>query len=103
MLPRLLLVLPLALTFSRAESVPASDSSKLAAIPAQMQKFVDDRTVSGVVTLVATKDRVVHLASIGKSDLATGRDMKTDDLFWIASMTKPIAGVCVGMLVDEGK
>lgn len=103
MLPRLLLLLPFACTFARAESVPASDAGKLAAIPAQMQKFVDDRTVSGVVTLVATKDRVVHLAAVGKSDLATGRDMKTDDLFWIASMTKPIAGVCVGMLVDEGK
>lgn len=103
MLPRLLLVLPFALTFARAESAPATDSAKLATIPSQMQKFVDDSTVSGVLTLVATKDRVLHLAAVGKSDLASGREMKTDDLFWIASMTKPITGVCIGMLVDEGK
>lgn len=29
--------------------------------------------------------------------------MRTDDIFWIASMTKPIVGVSVGILVDEGK
>lgn len=103
MLPRLLLVLPFALTFTRAESVPATDAAKLSTIPAQMQKFVDDSTVSGVVALVANKDRVLHLSATGKSDLASGREMKTDDLFWIASMTKPITGVCIGMLVDEGK
>jgi CubicO group peptidase (beta-lactamase class C family) len=92
-----------ACAFVRAESLPVPAADKLESIPAKMQKFVDDRTVSGVVTLVATKDRTVHLAAVGKSDLATGRDMKTDDLFWIASMTKPITAVCVGILVDEGK
>jgi CubicO group peptidase (beta-lactamase class C family) len=102
MLPRLLLLLPLACTIAHAESIP-SDAAKLGTIPGLMQKFVDDHTVSGVVTLVATKDQVIHLAAVGKSDVATGREMKTNDLFWIASMTKPITSVCVGMLVDEGK
>jgi CubicO group peptidase (beta-lactamase class C family) len=97
------LLLPFACAFVRAESLPVLNAGKLESIPAQMQKFVDDRTVSGVVTLVATRDRVLHLAAVGKSDLATGREMKKDDLFWIASMTKPITAVCVGMLVDEGK
>lgn len=82
---------------------PMPDSAKLAGIPGQMQKFVDDGIVSGVVTLVSTKDRVLHLAAVGKSDLASGRPLKTDDLFWIASMSKPMTAVCVGMLVDEGK
>lgn len=59
-LPRLLFLLSLTCAFARAESVPATDAGKLATIPAQMQKFVDDRTVSGVVTLVATKDRVAN-------------------------------------------
>lgn len=68
-----------------------------------MQKFVDDREVSGVVTLVAFRDGVEHLEAVGKSDLAAGRDMQKDDLFWIASMTKPMAAICVMMLVEEGK
>ena len=72
-------------------------------IPGRMQALVDQGQVSGVVTLVATKDRILHLAAVGKSDLASGRAMKTDDVFWIASMTKPITAVCVAMLADEGK
>ncbi|MCM3879549.1 MAG: beta-lactamase family protein, partial [Vicinamibacterales bacterium] len=39
----------------------------------------------------------------GKADLATDRKMRTDDIFWIASMSKPITAVCIGILVDEGK
>ncbi|MBC7800080.1 MAG: beta-lactamase family protein, partial [Gemmatimonadaceae bacterium] len=31
------------------------------------------------------------------------RKMKTNDLFWIASMTKPVVAVSVALLVDEGK
>jgi CubicO group peptidase (beta-lactamase class C family) len=68
-----------------------------------MQAFVDKGEVAGVVTLVATKDSIVHLSAVGKSDLAKGRAMQTDDIFWIASMTKPIVAVAVAMLVDEGK
>ena len=73
------------------------------AISKVMQKFVDDREVSGVVTLVGLRDGVEHLEAVGKSDLAVGRDMQKDDLFWIASMTKPMAAICVMMLIEEGK
>ena len=73
------------------------------AISKVMQKFVDDREVSGVVTLVGLRDGVEHLEAVGKSDLAAGRDMQKDDLFWIASMTKPMAAICVMMLIEEGK
>ncbi len=68
-----------------------------------MQAFVDQGQVAGVVTLVATKDKILHLAAVGQSDLATGRKMQPDDLFWIASMSKPMTAVAVAMLVDEGK
>jgi CubicO group peptidase (beta-lactamase class C family) len=76
---------------------------KLTAVQPAMQAFVDKGEVAGVVTLVATKDSIVHLSAVGKSDLAKGRAMQTDDIFWIASMTKPIVAVAVAMLVDEGK
>lgn len=69
----------------------------------QMQQFVDNGTVSGAVTLVTTKSGIVHWEAVGKSDLATGRDMQKEDLFWIASMTKPMTAVCVLMLQEEGK
>ena len=84
-------------------SLPRFDAAKLSEIPKRMQEFVDQGEISGAVTLVADRDRIVHLAAIGKSDLSTGRKMRTDDLFWIASMTKPMTAVCVAMLADEGK
>jgi CubicO group peptidase (beta-lactamase class C family) len=94
---RLLLWLSLLL----APGLRAQD--RFADIPAKMQAFVDQGQISGIVTLVATKDRVLHLAAMGKSDLATGAGMTVDDYFWIASMSKPMTAVGVGMLVDEGK
>jgi CubicO group peptidase (beta-lactamase class C family) len=72
-------------------------------IPARMQRLVDEGAISGAVTLVARHDRVLALAAVGVSDLATQRPMRKDDLFWIASMTKPMTAVAVMMLVDEGK
>jgi len=68
-----------------------------------MEQFVEKGAVSGAVTLVATKSGIVHWEAVGKSDLASGRIMKKDDLFWIASMTKPMTAICVLMLQEEGK
>jgi len=76
---------------------------RFAAIAPRMQTFVDQKEVSGVVTLLATKDEVLHLAAVGQSNVTTGRTMQTDDIFWIASMTKPIVAVAVAILADEGK
>ena len=59
--------------------------------------------MAGAVTLVATKDAVVSLEAVGYSDLAAKVPMKTDALFWIASMTKPLTAAAFMMLVDEGK
>jgi CubicO group peptidase (beta-lactamase class C family) len=102
--PRLLrLPCLLAALLLPAALVSAQDTSKLAAITPQMQAFVDKGEISGIVTLVATKDRTLYLSAVGSSDLAQGRKLQTNDLFWIASMTKPITGLAVAMLVDEGK
>jgi len=68
-----------------------------------MQAFVDKGEVAGVVTLLATKDKILHLGAAGRSDTATGRKMQTDDIFWIASMSKPITAVALAILVDDGK
>jgi CubicO group peptidase (beta-lactamase class C family) len=59
--------------------------------------------VVGAVTLIATKDRILHLNAVGKSDQAGDRKMRTDDIFWIASMSKPITAVCIAILAEDGK
>ncbi|MCA9184775.1 MAG: serine hydrolase domain-containing protein [Pirellulaceae bacterium] len=81
----------------------SSDAERLEEIDAAMQPFVNDHTVSGVVTLVGQEGSIVHLGSIGSADLATGRLMTGDSLFAIASMTKPMTATAMLMLQDEGK
>jgi CubicO group peptidase (beta-lactamase class C family) len=75
----------------------------LPGVGAAMQEMVATHEVAGAVTAVVTKDRVLHLEATGSADLAAKRPMAPDTLFWIASMTKPVTGVAVLMLQDEGK
>ena len=75
----------------------------LPGIGAAMQEMVAKNEVAGAVTVVVSKDRVLHLEATGSADLAAKRPMTPDTLFWIASMTKPVTGVAVLMLQDEGK
>ncbi|MBM3878960.1 MAG: beta-lactamase family protein [Verrucomicrobia bacterium] len=84
-------------------AVAADAATALETVPRALQQFVDDRTIAGAVTLVARQDRVLRVDAIGQADLATGAPMRPDALFWIASMTKPMAAVAVLMLQDEGK
>jgi CubicO group peptidase (beta-lactamase class C family) len=81
----------------------AQTQERFAAIVPRMQEFVDRGEMAGAVMLIATRDRVLYRNAVGESDLATDRKMRTDDLFWIASMSKPITAVCVAILADEGK
>jgi CubicO group peptidase (beta-lactamase class C family) len=86
-----------------AGSLRAQPPDRFAAVAPRMAEFVDKGEVSGVVTLLATKDRILYLNAVGKTDLAKDRKMRTDDIFWIASMSKPITAVCVAILADERK
>ena len=89
-----------------AQPVPTEsglDARKLKEISGQMQRFVEDGTIAGAVTLVARHDRIASLEAVGQADLATGQRMRPDHLFWIASMTKPFTATAVLMLQDEGK
>jgi CubicO group peptidase (beta-lactamase class C family) len=83
--------------------VVAQHADRYAAVAPRMQEFVDKGEAAGIVTLIATKDRIVHLAAVGKTDIAQDRKMRTDDIFWIASMSKPITSVCIAILADDGK
>src|SRR5690349_9527815 len=68
-----------------------------------MQGFVTDKAIAGAVTLVANRERILHLSSVGFSDIGAKSPMRTDALFWIASMTKPVTAAAILLLQDEGK
>ena len=82
---------------------PRFDSERLAEISRRMERFVAEGQIAGAVTLVATKDQVVHLAAVGKADIASARPMEPDTIFRVASMTKPITSTALMMLVEQGK
>ena len=68
-----------------------------------LQEFQDKNEIAGAVTLVVSADRIIALEAFGLADIASGRPMRKDSVFWIASMTKPLTAIGVMMLVEEGK
>ncbi len=94
------LLLPLALFVSPAV---VADPPKLPGVGDAMQELIAKNEIAGAVTMVVTKDKVLHLETTGFADVAAKKPTAPDSLFWIASMTKPITGTAVLMLQDEGK
>ena len=72
-------------------------------IAAKLEPFVTSNSLAGAVTLVATKDKVLDVETVGFADIAGGKPMKPDTLFWIASQSKAMTAAALMMLVDEGK
>ena len=72
-------------------------------IAGALQPFVDNHSLAGAVTLVATKDKILDVSTVGFANVAARQPMRPDSLFWIASMTKPMTGAALMMLVDEGR
>jgi len=102
-LPRALTALLLTTSLCSAATPPAPATPDFSGIAPKMQAFVDQGHIAGVVTLVATKDKILHLGAVGQSDIATSRKLQPDDMFWIASMSKPITALAAAILVDDGK
>ena len=75
----------------------------LAAIDAYLQGLVDQGELAGAVTLVARHGKVAHTSVIGKKDLASGEPLKLDTIFRIFSMTKPVTGAAMSILLGEGR
>lgn len=87
--------------------VLALPASLLAELPHPLIEAMDHaaaaKEISGSVVLVAGKDGVIFSGASGYSDLEKKTPMKSDSLFWIASMTKPITGTAVMMMQEAGK
>jgi CubicO group peptidase (beta-lactamase class C family) len=86
-----------------AEITAFAKSPRLPGVGAAMEEMVAGNEIAGAVTVVVTRKKTMHVESTGFADLASSRPMTPDTLFWIASMTKPVTGVAVLMLQDEGK
>ena len=66
------------------------------------QPYIDNHEIAGAVVLIANRDRVIDREATGYADLASHEPMQSNDLFWIASMSKAMTAAALMMLVDEG-
>ena len=77
--------------------------AKLQQLEQHFQGYVDENKLAGLTTLVARRGKLVHLKSYGVMNTQTGRAMQQNAVFRVYSMTKPITGVAMMMLWEEGK
>jgi CubicO group peptidase (beta-lactamase class C family) len=78
-------------------------SSALGCLGAAFQDRIDRGHLPGAVALVARHGKVGWFQAFGKQDPLSGAPMRTDSLFRIYSMTKPLVSVGVMMLWEEGR
>jgi len=78
-------------------------SARLARLAAVFGKEIEDKKLPGAVMMVARKGKIVYVNALGVRDPKTGDPMRTDTIFRIYSMTKPIASVAAMILVEDGK
>ena len=71
--------------------------------PSLNDLYLKNGKFPGFVSAVARKGKVVHYETIGFADMETGESLKKDSLFRIYSMSKPITGVALMILLEEGK
>ena len=89
-----------------AENKPEAlgfSSERLERLHAAMQREVDQKQLAGIVTILARHGKVVEERTYGKKDIASGAPMTRDTIFRIFSMTKPVTGVAMMILYEEGK
>jgi CubicO group peptidase (beta-lactamase class C family) len=87
---------------ARPETVGIS-SERLARLNAGMKLLVEQGRLAGAVTMVARHGKLVEFEAVGRRDVAAGAPMQKDSIFRIYSMSKPITGVAMMMLFEEGK
>ena len=100
-----LLLLPLgaaSLPTAKPEEVGLS-TERLQRIHEMVLRRVAAKELSGAVTLVARRGRVVQHEALGVIDLDSNKPMTKDTLFKLASSSKPVTAVAVLILLEEGK
>jgi CubicO group peptidase (beta-lactamase class C family) len=78
-------------------------SERLQRISQMVARRIAAGEIAGAVTIVARKGKVAHLSAQGVMDLESKQPMTPASMFRIASMTKPVVGVAIMMMIEEGK
>jgi CubicO group peptidase (beta-lactamase class C family) len=114
---RILIVLVTLFPFTHAQTPSSQVSPPLAAaspksvgmseerlqrIDRMAEEAIANDEIPGLVALVARNGKIVYHKAFGVADVESGRPMRTDDIFRIASQTKAITATATMMLWEEG-
>jgi len=83
--------------------VEAPTVSRSARLDAFLRSSVADGDVPGVVAMVVDRKTTLYAGAFGKADVARDRAMTPDNIFRIASMTKPVTSLAPMMLFEQGQ
>ncbi len=89
----------LALSFVSTSTLHADEPK----VSKGLQTFVEKGSLAGAVVAVASPDKVLAMEAVGYADREAKTPMQNNDLFWIASMSKPMTAAALMILVDEKK
>ena len=78
-------------------------SNRLERLDDAMQGLVDDGLLAGITTMIARHGKIAHFGTFGHQNIEDGVEMSEDTIFRIYSMTKPITGVALMILYEEGR
>ena len=67
-----------------------------------ISKEINQDKIPGATVLIVRDGKIVLQESYGHRDIENQSSMKTDDIFFIQSMTKPIITTAFMMLFEEG-
>jgi len=105
-----LLILPVIALQLAAASLPIAkpeevglSSERLQRIHQMVMRHVEAGDISGAVTMVARRGRVVHFEAHGLMDIEAKKPMTKDALFRLASSSKPVTAAAILMLMEDGK
>ena len=96
------LSLTASVTTVKPEDVGLS-SERLQRINQFVQRYMEAKEITGAVTLVARRGKIAHFEAQGLMDVEAKTAMRKDAIFRMASMSKPVTGVAILMLVEDGK
>lgn len=93
-----------------AEGIPMADTpeeigfsaARLQRLTAAVTRDVEEKLLPGAVILIARNGKAAYHEAIGFRDREVQAGMRTDTIFRIASLTKPVTSVAIMMLVEEG-
>src|SRR5450631_1566725 len=78
-------------------------SERLERLHSLIQQEVDQKQLAGAVTILARHGKIVDYRTYGQRDIAASVPMTKDVIFRDYSMTKPVTGVAMMILYEEGK